>query len=127
MMLPSGQQIRYVRFRYIHIWASEQELKAKSTDPAILEKIIQAILKSYPKAEFETHRDINGQFHAFRMRVPETETDQEGEKSASQRNIYLGLAWWMFRILCDRGWEPMETSPHTYKLKYQQVINPEEM
>lgn len=126
-MLPSGQQIRYVRFRYIHIWASEQELKAKATDPTILDKIIRAILKSYPQAEFETYRDINDQFHAFRMRVPKSEADQEGEKSDAERNIYLGLAWWMFRVLCDRGWEPMETGSQTYKLKYQEVVNPDEM
>jgi hypothetical protein len=125
-MLPSGQQIRYARFKYIHIWASDQALKVKATDPTILVKFIRAIQKTYPQAEFERHSDINDQFHAFRLRDLNVDSAQGGDSDGGGgKNVYLGLAWWMFRVLCDRGWEPMETGSQWYKLKYQEVVSEE--
>lgn len=112
-MLPSGANI--VRYKYIHIWASSDTLKAKCTDPDTLEMVIRAINRSVQnnklkKVEIERHTDISDIVHVLQI----TEMDDEDE--------YRRLAWWMFRALCDQGWEPMETSERVYKLKFRDSL-----
>ena len=112
-MLPSG--VNAIRYKYIHIWASQDELKAKCTDPETLEMVIRAINRSVrhqklKKVDIARHADISDIVHVIQI----TAMDDEGE--------YRRLAWWMFRALCDQGWEPMETSERAYKLKFKDSL-----
>jgi len=111
MMLPVGKKT--IRYKYIHIWASVDELRVKSTDPDTLERIVRAIGKSNQEAfkdiEIERHQDISNIPHAIRI------------KGMNDEAGYRRLAWWMFRALCDTGWEPMETGEKAYKLKFKET------
>ena len=114
-MLPAGK--KSVRYKYIHIWAAKDELRAKSTDPDTLEMVIRAVEKSkhvekFREIEIERHQDISGITHVISI---------SGFKDVAD---YRRLAWWMFRALCNKGWEPMETTDKAYKLKAMETINP---
>ena len=112
-MLPSGDHI--LKFKYIHIWSSTDELRAKCTDSKTLENIIRAINKSKKKGHFvgvifERHEDITGKFHVLRIQGMQDETG------------YRRLGWWLFSSLCEMGWEPLETSERSYKMKYKETF-----
>lgn len=114
-MLPVGNKT--TRYKYIHIWASKDELRAKCTDPETLEMIIRAIDKSkqnenFKDIEIERHQDISKITHVISIKGMKEEGD------------YRRLAWWMFRALCDKGWEPMETGERAYKLKFRETFDP---
>ncbi len=112
-MTVAGEQ--FTRFRYIHIWSSSEEVRVKCTDPVILEEIIKAINRAtitneiLEKIEVERHFDIANVLHGISV----TNADEEA---------YRRLGWWMFRALCDQGWEPIDTGERAYKLKSQQTI-----
>lgn len=104
------------RYKYIHIWSSPEELKAICTDPPTLESIIRAIARAKKEGAFKDLKikrihDIQDEFHLLNI------SGMEDEKA------YSRFAWWMFRELCEKGWEPMETSIRSYKLKYKEVID----
>lgn len=122
-MLPSGRKDRLLRYKYIHIWSSQEELRVKSTDPAVLEYLIRASKSKYWDGEFERYQDVSEQPHIFRIKGLETGEEEENDDQGEKKNIYLGLAWWMFRMLCDLGWEPMETGEYWYKLKYEETFS----
>lgn len=106
---PQGRvHVRIVRYRYLHVFASEESVKAKSTDPETLERICRAINKANLKGEIVRHHDIAQQLHGICVQGLDAEKNYR-------------LAWWMFRTACDEGWEPMETGEHMYKLKYQET------
>ncbi|MBC8507343.1 MAG: hypothetical protein H8D34_20970 [Chloroflexi bacterium] len=111
-MLPAGD--KPIRYKYIYIWSSKDELRAKCTDPATLEMIIRAIGKSkhheaFKDIEIERRQDISKITHVINIKGMQEEGD------------YRSLAWWMFRALCDKGWEPMETGKMSYKLKSKEA------
>jgi len=111
-MLPAGNKA--IRYKYIHIWSSKDELRAKCTDPGTLEMIIRAIDKSrhdeaFRDIEIERRQDISKITHVISIKG----LKDEGE--------YRRLTWWMFRALCDKGWEPMETGERAYKLKLRET------
>jgi len=106
---------QFTRFKYIHIWPSKDELRAKCTDPATLEMIVRAIDKSRHHEAFkdiaiERRQDISKITHVIII------------KGLKEDEDYRRLAWWMFRALCDKGWEPMETGERTYKLKFKEAF-----
>lgn len=112
-MTSTGEHV--VRFKYIHIWSSSDELRAKCTDSKTLESAIKAINRSKKKGHFEgvvfeRNKDITGRFHVLSIKGME---DEAG---------YRRLAWWLFSSLCDIGWEPMETSDRSYKMKFKEVF-----
>jgi len=114
-MLPSGK--KNIRYKYIHIWAAKDELRAKSTDPETLEMVIRAVEKSkhvekFKEIESERRQDISNITHVISIKG----FDDEGD--------YRSLAWWMFRALCNKGWEPMETTEKAYKLKAMETVLP---
>ena len=114
-MLPSGKKNK--RYKYIHIWAAKDELRAKSTDPDTLEMVIRAVEKSrhvekFREIEIERKQDISGITHVIQI---------TGFKDPGD---YRRLAWWMFRALCNKGWEPMETTENAYKLKLLETVSP---
>ena len=80
------------------------------TDPVVLESIVRAVGKAtltnqaLETVKITRHRDIADQLHGL------TFTEVEEPE-------YRRLAWWMFRALCDQGWEPMETGELSFKLK----------
>ena len=101
------------RYKYIHIWTSEDEVRVKCTDPATLEAVVSAIAKSaerdpnFARLEVKHHWDITGYLNVLSI------------KGFSEAEMYPRLAWWLFRALCDKGWQPMVTAEHTYKLIYE--------
>ncbi len=110
-MLPNAN--RSIRYKYIHIWSSHDEMRAKCTDPETLELAVRAINYSVEngtlkKVEIQRHCDISDILHGIQI----SGLDDDDE--------YRRLAWWLFRALCDKGWEPMETSERAYKLKFKE-------
>ncbi len=112
-MLHFGNQT--LRYIFIHIWSSKDEMRVKCTDSDTLEMVIRAIGRSQHKEEFkeidiDRHHDISKITHVISVKgMPE-----EGD--------YKSLAWWLFRALCDQGWEPMETRENSYKLKFKETL-----
>jgi len=90
---------------YIHIWSSPGEIRVQCTDPQTIRVLIRAIKKTFHDVKFETREDLTGQIYA--VRITGLEPEERFQK----------LAWWLFKMLCDKGWEPMETGDHWYKLK----------
>jgi hypothetical protein len=106
---------RTVRYLYIHIWSSGEEVRAKCTNPATLESIIRAVNRNRDREEFKDieikhHQDISGYLHVISIKGFDDETQ------------YPRLAWWMFRALCDKGWEPMSTGQSAYKMKRRETL-----
>ena len=113
-MQPAGTKT--FRYKYIHIWSAKEELRVKCTDPSTLDMIIRAINKSrhdeaFKDIEIESHQDISKITHVISI------------KGMKEEQEYHRLAWWMFRALCDQGWEPLETGKMSYKLKYRETYD----
>jgi hypothetical protein len=99
-----------MRFKYIHIWSTDDEARIKATDPQIIGSLLQAIEQTYPACEFDTDTDLTEQVHFASI------TNLDPKERHHQ------ITWWMFKILCDRGWEPMEVSRRDYRLKLCEVV-----
>jgi len=95
-----------LRYKYIHIWSMPGEARIKATDPAVIDMLVTAILKTYPNAQINMEADLTEQVHFVKI------TQMEPEERHHQ------ICWWMFKMLCARGWEPMEVTKRDYKLKY---------
>lgn len=108
------------RFRYIHIWCSDEEARVKCTDQMTLEAVVTAIVRSgerspvFATLDIQRFYDISGYLNLLVISGFEDGRD------------YARLAWWLFRALCDRGWQPLVTAEHTYKLVYEEEIPAEE-
>ena len=94
------------RFKFILIWGSEEEARVKSTDPEIIERLIDSISRTYQDCEIDRKTDLADQVHFFSI------------KKMDPATRHREICWWMFKILCERGWEPMEVKSNEYKLKY---------
>lgn len=98
------------RFRYMHIWASKNEIRVQCTDPQTIQVLIRAIQRTYPDSITETREDLNHQVYI--VKITELEPEDRHQK----------ISWWLFKMLCERGWEPMETGEHWYKMKYSETV-----
>lgn len=94
------------RFLYIHIWASDAEIRVQCTDPVTLNVLIRTLEKNYADCRIETRNDLSEELYIVKISAMELE------------NRHQKIAWWLFKMLCERGWEPMETGEHWYKMKY---------
>ncbi len=108
---------KLVRCKYVHIWSSEEEVRVKCTDPGTLEAAILAIRRSgekdsnFAQLQIERHKDISGLLNVISI------------KGFPEASDYPRLAWWLFRALCDKGWEPMYTGERTYKLIFRELAD----
>ena len=93
-------------YKYVHIWSSKEEIRVRSTDPQILEVFTRAIERSDPDCEIDTRKDLTDQGHI--VKITQIESPDR----------YSKIAWWLFKMLCERGWEPMGTGENWYKMKY---------
>ncbi len=96
-------------YKFVHIWSTDDETRIKATDPKIIASLLQAIKQTYPACEFDTKTDLTEQIHFASIT----------ELEPLERHHQIG--WWMFKILCQRGWEPMEVTKRDFKLKFCQV------
>jgi hypothetical protein len=94
------------RYKYIHIWSSNEEIRVLSTDVQILQVFARAIERSDPDCEIDNRRDLSDEVHIVQV----TEMDPPER--------YRKVAWWLFKMLCERGWEPMATGENWYKMKF---------
>ena len=94
------------RYKYLHIWSSEEEVRVKCTDQLTIERVIRAIETTYSDLEIENHEDLTEQVHFIKI------------KGFNPRERHHQIGWWMFKVLLDEGWEPIDTGEHWYKLKY---------
>ena len=106
--LPSTTGKRYL---YIHIWASPGEIRVQCTNPQTIRVLIRSIKKAFLNAQIETKDDLTGQVYAVKVTglLPE-ENHQK-------------VAWWLFKMMCNQGWEPMETGENWYKMKGEISVN----
>jgi hypothetical protein len=98
------------RFRYMHIWASKNEVRVQCTDPQTIQVLIRAIQRTYPDSLTETREDLTHQVYI--VKITELEPEDRHQK----------ISWWLFKMLCERGWEPMETGEHWYKMKFSETV-----
>ncbi len=98
-------------YGYIHIWASPGEIRVHCTDPQTIQVLIRAIRKTFREVKIESREDLTGQVYAVKM------TGLEPEEQHQK------LAWWLFKMMCSHGWEPMETGEHWYKMKREGLRN----
>jgi len=104
-------QPRTVRqFKYIHIWASNDEIRVQCTDPQTLQVLRKVIERMYPDCQADTREDLTDQVNIVKFSGLEP---VEGHQK---------IAWWLFKMMCEQGWEPMETGEHWYKLKFAEII-----
>ncbi len=101
--------VRVTRYKFIHLWNSNTEVRIKSTDTEILEKLLLSIKASYKNCEIKKEKDLTKQFHWASITKLESESR------------YRDICWWMFKILCERGWEPMLAESNEYKLKFAEI------
>jgi hypothetical protein len=93
------------RYKYIHIWSSSDEIRVQCTHPQTIQVLIRAIQRTYPDSYLETREDLTSQVYI--VKISELEPEDRHQK----------LAWWLFKMMCERGWEPMETGENWYKMK----------
>ncbi len=93
------------RYKYIHIWSSKDEIRVQCTDPQTIQVLIRAIDRTYPDSITETRKDLTDQIYI--VKITGLEPEDQHQK----------IAWWLFKMQCERGWEPMETGDHWYKMK----------
>ena len=98
------------RFKYIHIWSSIDEIRVQCTDPQTIQVLIRAIQRTYPDSHIEVREDFTHQVYIVKITALEPE------------NQHQKIAWWLFKMMCERGWEPMETGEHWYKMKFLELI-----
>ena len=94
------------RYKYIHIWSSDEEVRVKCTDSLTIERVIRAIETTYNELEIENHEDLTEQVHFIKI------------KGLNPKERHHQIGWWMFKVLLDEGWEPMDTGERWYKLKF---------
>jgi hypothetical protein len=92
-------------YRYIHIWASLEEIRVQCTDPQTIRVLIRAIKKAFNEIQVETKKDLTGQVYVVKL------------TGISPDDHHQKVAWWLFKMMCVRGWEPMETGDNWYKMK----------
>jgi hypothetical protein len=92
-------------YGYIHIWSSTGEIRVQCTDPQTIRVLTRAIKKTFRDIKPETREDLTGQVYVVKF------TGLEPEEQ------FQKLGWWLFKMLCSQGWEPMETGEHLYKMK----------
>jgi hypothetical protein len=107
----SNRQEVIKRFKYIHIWSSIDEIRVQCTDPQTIQVLIRAIQRTYPDSQIETREDLTHQ--VFIVKVTALEPEDQHQK----------IAWWLFKMMCERGWEPMETGEHWYKMRNLELIS----
>lgn len=93
------------RFAYIHIWASSEEIRVLCSDPKTIRVLIRSVQQSYPASKIDTRKDLADQVYSVKIQEIEPE------------DRYTKIAWWLFKMLCEQGWEPMETGENMYKMK----------
>lgn len=100
--LPSSSKRK---FRYIHIWASLEEIRVQCTDPQTLHVLTRSIKKTFYDAQIETRDDLTDQIYIIKV------------SGLAPEGQHQKVAWWLFKMMCDLGWEPMETGDHWFKMK----------
>jgi hypothetical protein len=98
------------QFKYIHIWASTNEIRVQCTDPQTLQILRKVIEKMYPDCQADTREDLANQVYI--VKFSGLEPDECHQK----------IAWWLFKMMCEQGWEPMETGDHWYKMKFATIM-----
>ena len=93
------------RYAYIHIWASDEEIRVQCTDPHTIRVLIRTVQRFYPDSKIETRKDLADQ--VFNVKIQEIEKEGRFKK----------IAWWLFKMMCEQGWEPMDTGDNFYKMK----------
>ena len=109
---PYGSKVKRqepvgLTFKYIHIWASKDEIRVQCTDPQTIRVLIRTVRKEYPDVEEETRTDLADDIYFVRF------SDLE------PGNQHRQIAWWLFKMLCGQGWEPLSTGDHWYKMTYR--------
>jgi len=106
----SPQQGTLTRYKYIHIWSSTEEIRVQCTDQQTIQVLIRSIQRTYPDAITENREDLTDQIYIVKIAglVP--------------NDRHQKLAWWLFKMLCERGWEPMQTGEHWYKMKTYEIL-----
>jgi len=97
------------RYAYIHIWASNDEIRVHCTDPKTIRVLIRSVQQSYPDSKIDTRNDLADQ--VFSVKIQEINPEDR----------YKKIAWWLFKMMCEQGWEPMETGENMYKMKTCQL------
>lgn len=105
--LSASHQVRNrnIKYRYIHIWASLTEIRVQCTDPRTIHVLTRSIRKTFQDAQLETRDDLTDQVYIIKV------------SGLFPEDQHQKVAWWLFKMLCDLGWEPMETGDHWYKMK----------
>jgi hypothetical protein len=99
----SSRKVKH--YKYIHIWSSSDEIRVQCTDSQTIQVLIRAIKRTYPDSHIESRDDLTDQVYIVKISGLEPE-DRHNQ-----------IAWWLFKMLCEQGWEPMETGDHWYKMK----------
>ena len=94
------------RYMYVHIWASDHEIRVQSTDPLTLRILIRTIENNYSDCQVDSRNDLSEE--VFVVKITALELNDRHQM----------IAWWLFKMLCERGWEPMATGENWYKMKF---------
>jgi hypothetical protein len=78
-----------------------------------LQVLVRAIERTYPDCQVETRVDLTGQVYIVKI---------SGLDPAER---HQKIAWWLFKMMCERGWEPMTTGERWYKMKYCERLDGE--
>ena len=98
-------------YKYMHIWSSNDEIRVQCTDPQTWQILIRTIEVNYTDCQIDTRKDLADQVYV--VKISALELDKR----------HTGIAWWLFKMMCDLGWEPMATGENWYKMKYSGIEN----
>ena len=95
-----------MKFLYIHIWASDEEIRVQCTDPPTLKVLVRHVKENFSDCRIENREDLREELYSIRIAAMQVEKRHQK------------IAWWLFKFMCEHGWEPMMTGENWYKLLY---------
>ena len=95
-----------MRYYYIHLWASDEEIRVQCTDSKTITLLEKSINAKFEDCSVSLKNDLDEEPYVARIiAMPIKDRHQK-------------IVWWLFKLLCNHGWDPIETGSHWFKMKF---------
>jgi len=95
-----------MRYDYIHLWSSEEEIRVQCTDPKTITLLEKSIKARFEDCTVTLKNDLDEEPYGAKV------------VAAPIKDRHQRIVWWLFKLMCNHGWEPIATGNHWFKMKY---------
>ena len=101
------------QYKYLELgWDHYSRLLATSTDPAVLDWIEAEAKRVCPRAQLKEEETFDFSPSGERFHVSFSDVHEVSWWGAKQSRAHH-VFWWLVRLLCQQGWEPIGTGTDT--------------